>query len=76
MNKNLAFQTTWEDVKNVMTQNGKHVTILEAELIFENKIAGKLDRIEQVALQGNNLDEQTNYANEEIATILQEENLL
>ena len=68
---NQAYQATEEDVKNVLHSNKTVVAVANADAL--NKLAKSafadldFDLIEQAALYGDDLDAQTNYANDEIA---------
>lgn len=75
-----AHQATEEDVKNVLASHslviantcGKSIDSIANE-VFANL---DFDMIEQEAFFGDNLDEQTDYANEEIARQLREMGIL
>ena len=77
---NLAFETTLEDVENVLHSNslcvantdGKSFETIAAE-VFESL---DFDAIEQAALFGDDLDQQTDYANDEIARQLRANGIL
>jgi hypothetical protein len=77
---NMAYQVTEEDVENVLrfhslsvaNTNGKSFESIANE-VFSDLDA---DRIETAALYGNDLDEQTGYANDEIAIQLRELGIL
>lgn len=78
--KNLAYQATEEDVENVLRSNSLAVANTNGKS-FESiatEVFGSLDfdLIEQAALFGDNLDEQTGYANDEIARQLREMGIL
>lgn len=61
----LAWETTDEDVANVLSRLHPSRTYTVKETI---QILGNLDhnKIEKAALYGNDIDEQTNYAYDEI----------
>lgn len=59
-----AFEITPEDVVNVMRKHGKNISEAEAEVLFS---ALDLGEIESAALYGDDLDEQTALAYDEIA---------
>ena len=68
-----AWETTEDDVLNVVHKMGKKLKSGEAEeILFE------LDQfaIEDAALAGNDIESQTNYAYEEIEKQIIENNLL
>lgn len=73
---NNAYQATEEDVENVLRSNSLTVanTMGKSFESIANEVFGNLDfdLIEQAALYGDNLDEQTDYANDEIARQLRE----
>lgn len=77
---NLAYQATEEDVENVLRSNSLHVANTNGKSF--NSIAQEVfvsldfDLIEQAALFGDSLDEQTDYANDEIARQLRESGIL
>jgi len=71
-----AFEITSEDVRNVMKLNGYSVDEAAAEKIFQDVIAPEDGRIEKAALYGNEMEEQTKYAYQEIAKILREAGVL
>lgn len=75
-----AYEATEEDVENVLRSNSLAVANTNG-MSFEsmaNELHGKLDfdLIEQAALAGDDLDEQTDYANDEIARQLREMGVL
>jgi len=63
----LAWETTEEDVQNVLTRMGR--SDLDAEVVH-----GSLDHgaIEKAALRGDGMDEQTDGAHEEIKRQIRE----
>lgn len=77
---NFAYQATEDDVANVLASNwadvantnGRSFESMAAEL-FPNL---DCDLIEQAALRADTLDEQTDYANDEIVRQLREEGVL
>lgn len=74
-----AFAVTPDDVFNVMKDAGEQLGYCYAEEIFERHIKEHVcegGRIEKAALYGNDLDEQTKYAYEEITKILVEEGVI
>jgi len=71
-----AFEITSEDVRNVMEANGRPVNESTAEKLFKDMIAPEDGRIEKAALHGNEMEEQTEYAYQEIAQILREAGVL
>lgn len=75
-----AFEATQEDVENVLRSNSLAVANTDGKSFesMANEIHGKLDfdLIEQAALAGDDLDEQTDYANDEIARQLREMGIL
>ncbi len=77
---NTAYQTTEEDVENVLRSNSLAVAITNGKSFesIANEVFGNLDfdLIEQAALFGDDLDEQTDYANDEIARQLREMGIL
>lgn len=77
---NTAYEATVEDVENVLRSNSLAVANTHG-MSFESlaeKLHGDLDfgLIEQAALAGDELDEQTGYANDEIARQLREKGVL
>ena len=71
-----AFEITSEDVRNVMEANGRPVNESTAEKLFKDTITPEDGRIEKAALYGNEMEEQTEYAYQEIAQILREAGVL
>lgn len=77
---NLGYQATEEDVENVLSSNpmmkdiaqGRPLEVIAAEIF----LVLDMDRIEEAALMGDDLDEQTNYANDNIAEQLREQGIL
>lgn len=70
----LAWETTPEDIRNVMAKHGKGtLTDKRSEDIRFNL---NEDLIEKAALYGNDISEQTDYAYQEIERQLKEKNLL
>ncbi len=68
-----AFEVTPEDVQTLMANHGHPVEAERAEELFRLHIlrhAGPGGRIERSALAGDGLDEQTEYAQEDMACIL------
>lgn len=68
-----AFEITVEDVILVCSENGKEVSYEEAEPLY-----GLLDlvKVTEAALHGDEMEQQTDYAYEEIKRQLKELNLL
>jgi len=68
-----AWETTSDDVLNVVHKLGKKITGDKTEEIHNN-----LDMylIENEALRGDSIEDQTNYAYQEIARQIKEGNLL
>ena len=73
---NTAFEVTADDVLVVMANNLKPVTIEQAENLFDLHISLNADEIEDAALHGNDIDEQTSYAHDKIKEILTEAGVL
>lgn len=77
---NNAYQATEEDVENVLRSNSLSVANTNGKSFesIANEVFGNLDfdLIEQAALFGDDLDEQTDYANDEIARQLREMEIL
>jgi len=71
-----AFEITSEDVRSVMEINGRPVDEATAEKLLHDVIAPEDGRIEKAALYGNEMEEQTEYAYQEIAKILREAGVL
>lgn len=75
-----AFEVTVEDVVNVLCSNSLAVANTSSKSFesMASELYGNLDfhLIEQAALAGDELDEQTNYANDEIARQLREKGVL
>lgn len=78
--KNAAYQATEDDVENVLRSNGLAVANTKGKSFesIANEVFGDLDfdLIEQAALLGDSLDEQTDFANDEIARQLREMGVL
>lgn len=68
-----AFEITAEDVMNVCSGLGKDIEFDEAERLLD-----ELDRVKvtEAALHGDDMEQQTVYAHEEIERQLKELNLL
>jgi hypothetical protein len=78
--ENIAFQITEEDVENVLRSNALHAANTNGKS-FESiaaEICDDLDhgKIESAALYGNDMEQQTNYACDEIARQLREKGIL
>lgn len=77
---NNAFEVTEMDVENVLRSNSLAVANTNGKSFesIANEVFGNLDfdLIEQAALYGDDLDEQTDYANDEIARQLREMGIL
>ena len=77
---NTAYEATVEDVENVLRSNSLAVGNTNGKSFeaMANELHGNLDfdLIEQAALAGDDLDEQTGYANDEIARQLREMGVL
>lgn len=77
---NNAYQATEVDVENVMRSNCLSVANTKGKSFesIANEVFGDLDfeLIEQAALFGGSLDEQTDYANDEITRQLREMGVL
>ncbi|KLR57143.1 hypothetical protein [Diaphorobacter sp. J5-51] len=75
-----AYEATAEDVENVLRSNSLAVANTNGKSFesMANELHEKLDfdLIEQAALAGDDLDEQTDYANDEIARQLREMGVL
>jgi len=75
-----AYEATVEDVENVLRSNSLAVANTNGKSFetMANELHGDLDfdLIEQAALAGDDLDEQTDYANDEIARQLREMGVL
>jgi hypothetical protein len=71
-----AFEITSEDVRSVMEINGRPVDEATAEKLLHDVIAPEDGRIEKAALYGNEMEEQTEYAYQELAKILREAGVL
>lgn len=75
-----AYEATEEDVENVLRSNSLAVANIDGKSFepMANEIHDKLDfdLIEQAALSGDDLDEKTDYANDEIARQLREMGIL
>ena len=73
----MAWETTTEDVLNVLEQNGVTVYVdMEEGKIEEIHSALDMDAIEKAALYGDDMDDQIKYAYCEIQTQLVELNIL
>jgi hypothetical protein len=65
-----AFEITTDDVQTVFAKFfGEHISDDAAEEIFDNYI--HLDDVERSALRGSDIDEQTQFAHDEIKEQLQ-----
>ena len=77
---NLAYQATEDDVESVLRSNSLHVANTNGKSFeaIAQEVFGSLDfdLIEQAALFGDSLDEQTDFANDEIARQLRESGIL
>ena len=60
---NYAFEVTVQDIINIYKQRGTTVSPTIAEAVFDDL---EMELIEEAALQGEDLDEQTELAYEEI----------
>ena len=73
---NFAYQATEEDVENVLREHCLQVANTSGKSFesISNEVFGNLDSnlIEKAALHGDDLSQQTRYANEEIARQLRE----
>jgi hypothetical protein len=66
----LAFQITTDDIQTVFAKHfGEHISDEIAEEIFDNYV--HLDDVERAALRGSDMDEQTQFAHDEIKEQLQ-----
>lgn len=78
--ENTAYQATEEDVENVLRSNSLAVANTNGKSFesIANEVFGTLDfdLIEQAALFGNDLSEQTDNANDEIARQLRDQGIL
>lgn len=76
----MAYQPTEEDVTNVLSSNELSRALADGQTLesLAEEIFPSLDfsKIEEAALYGGSLDEQTDYANEEIARQLREAGIL
>lgn len=75
MKPSTAFETTPDDVLSVMAVAGRPLTFAQAETLFGQHVAeqaGAGGRIERAALHGDDLEDQTEYAHQEIGALLQE----
>lgn len=69
-----AFEVTDEDVWAVLREMGVECTLDSQEVkVALEKIQAQDDRVTKAALYGDDLDEQTRYAREEIKGILSED---
>ena len=77
---NIAYMPTEEDVENVLRSNWLSVANTNGKSFesIANEVFPSLDfeLIEQAALYGDDLDEQTDYANDEISRQLREIGIL
>ncbi|MBU4337850.1 MAG: hypothetical protein KJ548_14910, partial [Actinobacteria bacterium] len=77
---NFAYQATEEDVENVLRKHSLSVanSLGKSFESMANEVFGSLDLdlIEKAALMGDDLDVQTEYANDEIARQLREAGIL
>lgn len=68
-----AFEITVEDVMQVCSENDKEVSYEEAEKLYDQL---DLVKVTEAALHGDEMEQQTDYAYEEIKRQLKELNLL
>ncbi len=75
---NVAFEVTPEDLLSVLEKHNIPMELDSPELdaMFKKHIAPPYVRIERAALYGNDIDEQTDFAREEIETILIEKGII
>ncbi len=73
---NTAFQISQEDLRVVLMANNIPHTDDYVEKMFEKFITPESDRIEKAALYGNDINEQTEYAHDEICKILCEKKVI
>ena len=68
-----AFEISVEDVMQVCSEHGREVTYEEAEKLYDG-----LDRVKitEAALHGDEMEQQTDYAYDEIGCQLREKNFL
>ncbi len=75
-----AYEVTVEDVENVLASNPLEIPLAPGETLEARaaELFGDLDfgMAEEAALCGDDLDEQTDYANDEIARQLRERGIL
>ncbi len=74
-----AFETSADDVYALLQHSAPSISFQKAEELFDNHVlphAGPGGRIERAALRGNDLDDQTEYAHEEISNILKEAGII
>ena len=69
---NTAFEVAPDDVETALANIKQPVSEDAAQILFDKYIAPESDRIEKAALWGNDMDQQTDYAHEEIVLILKE----
>lgn len=73
---NTAFEVTPDDVLVVMANHQKTVTREQADKLFDAHISLAADEIEEAALHGNDMDEQTSFAHDKITELLTEVGVL
>jgi hypothetical protein len=66
----MAFEITVEDVETVLRKMRRSTA--NAEELFDDVISIEVDRIEQAALEYDDLDDQTNAAYREMKLIIKE----
>lgn len=77
---NLAFQISEEDVENVLRSNWEAVSNTNGksfeDMSIELLARLDLDLVEQAALMGDDIDQQTDYAHDEITRQLRQQGVL
>lgn len=68
----MAFEVTVDDVFTVLNNHNVILTTEQIEQIFDDIIAPSAGAIESAAMCGNDLDEQTDFAHNEIALLLKD----
>lgn len=71
-----GFEVTVEDIQAVLAMEGRPASYGEAEAILAEHVGAAAGRVEKAALRGDDLDEQTGYAYEEIADVLREAGII
>jgi hypothetical protein len=72
----MAFEVSEDDLSTVLDKHNVRYTDESLAKMFDEHIMDEDSRIEKAALYGNDMDEQANYAQEEIEKILKEKGVI